>query len=517
MENSVLESASRVNDACMRLICELGIEANKNNPYFLPYTNYVLSWSNYLPINTIIIGQNPYPQNIYPEYGAAFAYDKSKSYCPQSVRVLARDIYNYDSTDLTTSTECFRDSWRLLEIGVVLINESVYDKISSDKKNTRAIKEMEAQCRALQVLIAESYFLGQQTITCIGMGIPAACMTSIIRSWYPKDLFRMRVMTCKNPAARDIGDMPSHQITIGKTAVSKVLSEIVRLYSTMPPPRNTAQERRRKQNEDALKKGVENLSIAASHYETELQSFEDRLRSSREGGTSSSTVDEILQSSGTLRRATDKFKNAVISYNVSLLMIVDTIERTVQSQDNNKQSNTPPSSTVVVPTRTGGPRRRAAPKSVEPSQIEPVPEVPEPVIEDVKPKVEESIPSPAPSRARRRAPVRTMSYAPSNAETEYTIASVQRPLGSGDMSEVESIIMKVFATWCNNNSSDPVNYELLSTAAEERSILSPLVQSLVTYVRDRKSQDTEYDAYDELTDPDSQSSIWARKNLTPIS
>ena len=513
MQDEESESRSRIHNACTRLVYELGIETNRKSPYFLPYTNYVMSWSEHAPINTIIIGQNPYPQSIYPEYGAAFAYDQSKCYSTQSVDVLARDIYNYDSTEIRTSKECFRNSWRLLEAGVVLINETVYDKISEDRKNTRAIKEMEAQCRALQVLIGESYFLGQSTITCIGMGIPAACMTSIVRSWYPKDLFRMRVMTCKNPAARDIGDMPSHQITIGKTAVSKILSEIVKLYTRMPPPRGSAQEKRRKQNAEALKKGSENVSVAADLYETELQSFEDRLRASRDGGTTSSSLDDILQSSGSLRKATEKLKNAVMSHSISLLMIVDAIDRAPVPAD----SPRPSVPTSTTPTRPGGARRRVSRTPTEASQIEPVPELPEPVVEDIKRKTEEPVPSPAPSRARRT--VRTASYAPSNADTEYTTASVHNPLDtqkSGDMSLLESITMKTFANWCNDNSADPVCYELLYSAAENQAVLSPLVDSVLKYIRTRKAEDPEYDAFDELSNPDSTSSVWARANITPV-
>ena len=192
MEQRQSTTNSAVFNACARLVYELDIEENKKSPYFLPYTNYVMSWCNYIPINTIIIGQNPYPQDIYSEYGSAFAYDETKSLPPKSVQVLAKDLYNYDSTEIQVSTECFGNSWRLLDVGVILINETVYDKITSVKKNTRGIREMEAQCRALQVVLAESFFSGQTTITCIGMGIPAASMTSIIRSWYPKDLFKMR-------------------------------------------------------------------------------------------------------------------------------------------------------------------------------------------------------------------------------------------------------------------------------------------------------------------------------------
>jgi hypothetical protein len=517
MEDHQLSSRLRVRNACARLVYELDIEVNRKNPYFLPYTNYVMSWCDHIPIHTIIIGQNPYPQVIYPEYGAAFAYDDRKLWTTNSVEVLSKDLQNYDGTNVSVSRECFKNSWRLLEIGVVLINETVYDKISKRRRNTGAIREMEAQFRALQVLLTESYFMGQTTMTCIGMGISAACMSSIARSWNPKDLFKMRVMTCKNPAARDIGDMPSHQITIGKTAVSKVLSQIVKSYINMPPFKNTAQDKRRKQNANALKEGADNVSVTADQYANEIQSFEERLRSSREGGVSSSSLDEILQSSGSLRKAIDKHKNAIMSYNITLLMIVEAIDRVPQNQDNVKPSSTPSTTNSTIVGRPGGARRRVVRKTTDVTQVDSVPELPETETEvKPEPKQENVTPSPAPSRARRRAVPRVSSYAQSNAGTEYTMVSTQGPLETKkgqDMSQLESVIMKVFADWCNNNSADPVSYELLYNAADTMMVLSPLVNDLVMYIRKRKSEDPEYDAFDELSDPDSPSSTWAKQNI----
>ena len=511
MEQRQSTTNSAVFNACARLVYELDIEENKKSPYFLPYTNYVMSWCNYIPINTIIIGQNPYPQDIYSEYGSAFAYDETKSLPPKSVQVLAKDLYNYDSTEIQVSTECFGNSWRLLDVGVILINETVYDKITSVKKNTRGIREMEAQCRALQVVLAESFFSGQTTITCIGMGIPAASMTSIIRSWYPKDLFKMRIMTCRNPAARDIGDLPSHQVTVGKTAVSKVLSEIVSLYARMSYPRNSAQEKRVKQNTIALKEGANNVSVSADQYMSELQSFEDRLKSVQGGGDASSSFDSILQSSGFLRKSIDVHRNALMSHNITLLMIVESIGRTTPAQETNKTLQPPSASTIVG--KAGGARRRTPNRAQHSTTVESVPEVVEPTIEHYK--QEENTPSIVPSRARRRVS-RQPSYAQSNAGTEYTGVSTIDPLDKdkeGDMSRVESIIMKVFANWCNEHSKDPVCYELLFNAADSQTILSPLVKELLGYIRDRREGDTQYDAYDELTNPDSGSSVWAKDNL----
>jgi hypothetical protein len=516
MDQSDSQSRSRVRIACARLICELGIERNRECPYFLPYSNYVMSWCDHIPINTIIIGQNPYPTDVYPEYGSAFAYDQKKSPYQKSVDVLAKDIHNYDSTDANVSTECFRDSWKLLDIGVILINETVYDKIYGGKENTRAIKEMGAQCRALEVVIAESYFLGQSTLSCIGMGIPAACMTSIIRSWYPKDLFEMRIITCRNPAARDIGDMPSREITLGKTAVSKILSSIVESYTRMPS-KSSAQEKRRQQNAKSLKDSANEVTVNADQYESELQSFEDRLRGLRNNDNNNSSVEEIMNSSGGLRKATNKFKNSILTYNVTMMMVMEGVEKTYQSQDPGKtpdlsltrQTSTP------VSVRVGNGRRRVVRATREADQIETVPEVAEPPVEQQN-TILSPAPSQAPSRGRRRVATRTPSYAPSVAETEYTTASIDAPLDTtetGGMSDPESIVMGVFGNWCNDNNIDSVCQELIYNASEEKMVSSPLTTAILSYIRLRKNEDSNYDAFAELVKPESRSFVWAKENI----
>lgn len=60
---------------------------------------------------------------------------------------------------------------------------------------------------------------------------------------------------------------------------------------------------------------------------------------------------------------------------------------------------------------------------------------------------------------------------------------------------------------------DPVLSEILNTAAEDRTIVNELCRNVVLYVGERKRDDPEYDAYDELTDPNSGSSIWAEAKI----
>ena len=503
-----------VYNACIRLLYELDLLSNISNPYALPYANYVMSWPQYIPINTIIIGQNPYPQHIYPEYGAAFAYDPQKvPFPPKTVQVLAHDVHNYDDTDFSIAIECFRDSWRLLDAGIVFINETVFDKLKGYKSNTRAIKEMESQLRALQTLIAESYFVGQETITCIGMGIPAAEMTSILRSWYPKDLFRIKVITCRNPAARDIGDLPSHEITIGKTAVSKILSAIVKRYSNMPPLKISQIDKRKQQNVKMFKDSTNVVSTTADIYANELQSFEDRFRAAQESTDENISAQDIIRSSGNLKKATEKHTNAIAAHSMALLMLIESLPKPQDGNGSIKSGQDIPivASSSMTPQRPRRGPRRVSALGNSTESISAVPETPEP--EDIVSTTRPTTASVTTSRARRRA-VKEPSYAESNTPTEYTTDTPLNSTLHEDVSAAESVSMKCFGNWCADNiKDDPTYSEILNSAAEERMTPNELSKSVLEYIRLRKAEDFEYDAYDELTDPDSKSSAWANQNI----
>lgn len=503
---------SNVYAACVRLLYEVDIMSNISIPYAIPYANYVLSWCKCVPIKTIVIGQNPYPQNIYSEIGSALSYDITKAKTDtMSVRNIAYDINNYDGTDIKESIDCFRNSWALVDRGIVFINETVFDALSPARSNVRGIKEMESQVRALQVLIIESYLSGQGSFTCIGMGTKAEQMTSILRSWCPKDLFKIRAMSCRNPAARDIGDRLSHEITMGKTQVSKALSEIVKEFVTMAGPRMSPADRRRDQNKEALRKATENIDATSDVYISELESFERRLRSIRDEDGGSASIDELEKSLGSLRRSVDSHRNAVSTHTISMIMAIESMSSDRARQESAQLQHPAVVSlaqSVTDSMKPRGPRRRISRLSSEVETVmQSVEETPEPP--DV---VHSPAPSVTPSR-RRRVSRRAASHAPSDAGTEYTTEMGTTSPQKEAMSVAESVNVRCFANWCNDNVSDTTYYEILNTAADEKAVINSLVKDVLDYIRLRKSNDPEYDPYDELIDASSESSKWATNSI----
>ncbi len=508
--------------ASVRFLLEIDLAGNSDIPFAIPFANYIMGCSYSLPIHTIIIGQNPYPQNIYPEFGAAFSYDESKSNgVTMTVRNIAYDIYNYDETPLDDSVGCFSDSWRLLDRGALFINESVFAALTKNKKNTLSIKEMEAQCRLLHIIIAESYLAGQKEFTCVGMGMKAEQMVTMIRSWYPKDLFKIKTMSCKNPAARDLGDMSSQDVTLGKTAVSKLLSKLVKEYMNMPP-KTSAAEKRRNQNKSQLEDASKKIEVTAEAYGNELSSFEERLKSlNLDGRDLPTSIGDIISSSGALRVAIDKHRGAVAAHTVSIIMMVNSISLDTNSL---QAPNANPIAVADV-RKSPGPRRvprRVSTPAPMPA-VEEVPDATSPVAEPEVSTVVESVETPpvepsisvTPSRARRRvrrAP--SASYAPSDVGTEYTMDTANPSGGkSAEISSPEAVNIKCFADWCSTNAGDTTYFEILNDASETKSANNKISQDVLDYVRLRKDRDPSYDPYEELLDGESESTKWAHSNI----
>lgn len=499
--------------ACLKLLDSIDCNRYADHPYCRPFINYVMQWPHHLPINTIIIGQNPYPGNIFHELGAALSYDESKvSTTPNSVRVLAEDLYNYDETPRQQTIGCFRDSWRMLEHGILMINETVFHKIAkdTDRPNTGVLREVESQVITIQTLLSEGIKMGQKSVTLIGMGMGASMMTSIIRPWCPADLISTKVMTCSNPAAFSsmLSDSSSQRVTLGQSNVSKVLSNIVKLYVKMPPRVSTA-DKRRQQSTDTLNRALEEAKNSSHVNNNELRSFKDRLTQLDPSNPKKADIEDLKSSIDALTKANDRHANAISVHSMSMLALMD-IATKEYPKASDKYADTQPSrntqSLAIPSTPSPGPRRRVVRRSTSATpQVDPIPE--DNVTDAASEVVSvQSLVNP-PTRARRRV-VRT----PSIAGSEYTVASTIDDVQHSpeyDMTQAQATHMKTFSGWFKDNYKHDPSFEvILASAADSKTVDNPLSKDILDYIKMRKSEDTMYDPYDELSDPDSTSSKW---------
>ena len=445
------------------------------------------------------------------------AYDEHKvKSVPPSIRVLAEDLFNYNETPKADTINAFKDSWKMLDVGVLMINETVFHKISGTqvRPNTGGHREMEAQIRAIQYLLMEGFKMGQESVTLIGMGIGASMMTSILRPWCPSDLMSTKVMTCSNPAAFSalLSVSSSHSVTLGKSHISKVLSAIVKSCAEMPPKSN-AVEKRRQQNIDTFNKATNILKEAGVGEINELRSFRERMLQADPTKPFRATMDDLCESIGSSMKAIERRNNAMDTQSAAFLMLLNSMEKDFNKQSQNssgsgQQSTSVQQSTSLdVPTTPSRPRRvvRRSTSGVSPSV--------EPIIEDTTSEIVEAASvSKAPSRSRRR-----ITRAPSVAGTEYSITSNADNDNSNakyDIEMSEKTYMSSFANWFKTNYADDLSYEvILSSAAESRTTDNPLSRAVLAYARSRKAEDSYYDPYDELSDPDSASSVWVKEYM----
>jgi hypothetical protein len=509
--------------ACLKLLRDVNCVKYKDHPYCKPFIEYVMQWPHHLPIKTVIIGQNPYPGDIFPEIGSALAYDDSKiSYPPGSVRVLAEDLYHYDETPKKLTIECFKDSWRMLEHGIIMINETVFHKISKDidRPNTGVLREMESQILALQTLLSVGFNMGQTSVTFIGMGIGASMMTSVIRPWCPSDLISTKVMTCSNPAAfaSMLRDSSSHKITLGKSHISKVLSGIVALYSTMPPKTSTA-EKRRQQSIETFNKALIEVKESSNVDDGELRSFKDRLTRIDPSNPTQGDIKDLGKSIDSLMKTKDRYNNAISVHHTSMLALMEIAFKEHPRVDGKTPSSAPPSerSTTqqhlnVPTTPSPGPRRRVVRRTASetpqvPTISEDKTEAPVKVEDAVSDVVSVQSLSRPVTRSRRR-----VSRTPSIADSEYTVVSnadENRTPGNYDMDQGQATHVRTFAGWLKDNYKDDPSFQvILSSAADSRTTDNELSRDVLSYIKSRKEEDGQYDPYDELSDPDSRSSRW---------
>lgn len=361
------QARDRVLKACVQHLERIRYYDYIDTAYCFPYMRYLFSWCEYLPIKTIIIGQNPYPQNIYPEIGAALSYDPAKiKGVPKSVNVIAEDLYNYNETDKGSTISCIRDLWRMLECGVLAINENVFANITDigKTKNTTSIREAESQILLLRILIAESRILGQEEIELIGLGRPATAMVSVLRQWCPKDMIRLKCCTGTNPAGiRNKSDNESQPITLGNNSVSKILSRIVTEYIQMPPKKN---DKATEQNLEALKKATDSIMETSTGVITETSSFMKRIRDKGVDGDGKVTVDDVCATMENIMKATSNHANAIRVHTMSFMINAKDVKKhtdKIGESAKNEGNKTPvplappTSSQSTPPPATGGDRK----------------------------------------------------------------------------------------------------------------------------------------------------------------
>lgn len=216
-------------DACYWLLHKLHISQHLSNAYTAPFMSYVLTWPNAVPLTTIIMAQNPYPNDIYSPISAAMSYSERlcisimKRLMPPTVEVLVNDLYVNASLPKETSVNILKHGWTLVEDGVLLVNEGVFHKQS----DVEYFEESADQCNVIIRLLEETEKYGKRTVNVFALGEAGERMASNLCSWYKSDIIRLTKRKATHPAgvARRFDNLQDPRCTLGSPSFSKALAK----------------------------------------------------------------------------------------------------------------------------------------------------------------------------------------------------------------------------------------------------------------------------------------------------
>lgn len=203
-----------IQDASIWLLSKLRVFEHESNPYTLPFCSYVLSWYRAIPLRCIIMGQSPYPDNVYPPIAAAMSFStelgllqmaknkriKRPGYnngIPPTVEVFANDMFINAGMKKEDTVNILKNGWALIEFGILLVNEGVYMK-SNDPEY---YDESSDQNRMIIKMLRETEKHGKRTVDVYGLGEAGQRMASNLCSWYKSSTVKLSKHTTTHPAA----------------------------------------------------------------------------------------------------------------------------------------------------------------------------------------------------------------------------------------------------------------------------------------------------------------------------
>lgn len=189
-------------EACYGLIDEVRETASPDDPYLEPYCRYVSMWPTSVPLKCIVIGQDPYPNDIFSHTSAAMSYDDNKCSevmkraVPPTVAVLANDLYVNAGVEKSITIQCVKDGWRLASKGVLLVNNIVLGKWSEfDWRNS--IRQIAVLVR----LLHETEKYGKDKVTIFAMGNSAEKTLNEITSTFKSSVIGIIRQRVAHPAS----------------------------------------------------------------------------------------------------------------------------------------------------------------------------------------------------------------------------------------------------------------------------------------------------------------------------
>jgi len=191
-----------------------------------PLTRYILSIPCCIPVEHIILAERPYSTNIFPYAASAMSYDADLDMdTTPIVHFLALDISNASDLSYDTCRDWFRDSWKYLNKGILLLNVCTTYAFMDN----RSEKERVAMEEFVRDIISVSLKVSDRKIHIYALGNPARHSAGRIRSSIVESKNRVSIHDCKNPAGfkHRTGDIMSPDFTMGYKSVTKLFTRLI--------------------------------------------------------------------------------------------------------------------------------------------------------------------------------------------------------------------------------------------------------------------------------------------------
>lgn len=235
-------SSLSISEACMWLLTALDVDKFDNYAYTIPFSSYVMTWPRAVPLDTILILQSPYPNNIFPPIAAAMSFDSDLckkqmrgKELPPTVQVLANDLYINAGMEKEDSISILKNGWALIDKGILMFNEAAFNMYDKEEAYIESIK----QCAVIIRLLQETERHGERTVNIFAFGESGERVGSNLCSWFKSPVVRLTKRKVTHPAGiarrfHDLDDPDCHMDTPSfSKALAKVLSNHVAFMHTM--------------------------------------------------------------------------------------------------------------------------------------------------------------------------------------------------------------------------------------------------------------------------------------------
>lgn len=272
--------------------------------YSVSVCRYIMSVHRFAPFHTIMVGERPYKTMIHPNVSSAMSYDPTLSTPTPSTIGISQDVSSVTGCRADVVEEWFRDSWKYVSLGVLLVNATQTVQFQSSYSISETVPFQRWICSVINASVA----LGSNKVSIVSMGVPATNVMNTAINSLGTSRPKIKRFPYPNPAiiskSKD-GDNGSHVRTFGNPSTSTFIRKIV--FDSLERYKTT---------------DVEFFTEQGFDMSHQISKVDDVISSSQDLVTLIDDAFKALELSGkmpTLLDAQKKFASSLIAYRDTVL------------------------------------------------------------------------------------------------------------------------------------------------------------------------------------------------------